>query len=145
MPTLYSVLTTGANATDASIYGTDTNAYVLDKDEIVDIILNNDDSGKHPFHLHGHNFQVISRSADSAGHFNASNTTMTKFPTVPMRRDTLMVYPEGNFVIRFKADNPGYVAHRPMHHILANSHRKCLALPLSHRVAHVYRTRCHHD
>lgn len=107
VPTLYSVLTTGANATDASIYGTDTNAYILDKDEIVDIILNNDDSGKHPFHLHGHNFQVISRSADSAGHFNASNTTMTQFPAVPMRRDTLMVYPEGNFVIRFKADNPG--------------------------------------
>lgn len=47
VPTLYSVLTTGANATEPAIYGTDTNAFVLDKDEIVEIILNNDDTGRY--------------------------------------------------------------------------------------------------
>ncbi|KAL1302666.1 hypothetical protein AAFC00_003031 [Neodothiora populina] len=104
VPTLYSVLTTGSNATDAAIYGTDTNAFVLDKDEIVEIVLNNDDPGKHPFHLHGHNFQVITRSEDDAGHYDINNHSA--FPAVPMRRDTLMVRPNGNFVVRFKADNP---------------------------------------
>lgn len=48
VPTLYTVMSTGANATDAAIYGTDTQAFVLEKDDIIEIILNNDDTGKHP-------------------------------------------------------------------------------------------------
>lgn len=104
VPILYSALTTGSAATDAAIYGTDTNAFVLNKGDIVDIVLNNDDTGKHPFHLHGHSFQVIWRSGDYEGHFNPDNVT---FSSVPVRRDTLIAKPMGNFVIRFKADNPG--------------------------------------
>ncbi|QRD84389.1 Cupredoxin [Aspergillus flavus] len=104
VPILYSTLTTGSAATDAAIYGTDTNAFVLNKGDIVDIVLNNDDTGKHPFHLHGHNFQVIWRSGDYEGHFNPDNVT---FSSVPVRRDTLIAKPMGNFVVRFKADNPG--------------------------------------
>jgi iron transport multicopper oxidase len=46
VPTLYSALTTGANASDVTVYGDYTNAHVLQKDEIVDIVLNNDDTGK---------------------------------------------------------------------------------------------------
>lgn len=57
------------------------------------------------FHLHGHNFQAIVRSVDNAGHYDANNHSA--FPAVPMRRDTFMTRPLGNFVIRFKADNPG--------------------------------------
>jgi len=105
VPTLYSVLTTGANASNAAIYGDYTNAFVLEKDQIIEIVLNNDDTGKHPFHLHGHNFQALVRSEDNQGHWNPSNES--SFPAVPMRRDTLMVRPLSNFVIRFKADNPG--------------------------------------
>ncbi|KAK5110436.1 hypothetical protein LTR62_005787 [Meristemomyces frigidus] len=105
VPTLYSALTTGANASDVTVYGDYTNAYVLEKDQIVEIILNNDDGGKHPFHLHGHNFQAVYRGPDNDGHYNPAN--MTDFPAIPMRRDTLMVRPSANFVIRFKADNPG--------------------------------------
>ena len=105
VPSLYTAMTTGPNATDVAIYGTDTNAFVLEKDEIVEIIMNNDDGGKHPFHLHGHNFQVIYRSEDDAGHYDEDNHTA--FPQVPMRRDTIMVRPNGNFVLRFKADNAG--------------------------------------
>ena len=111
VPSLYTALTTGSNATDVAIYGTDTNAFVLDKDEIVEIVMNNDDGGKHPFHLHGHNFQVVVRSDDDAGHYDPNNHTA--FPAKPMRRDTLMVRPNGNFVIRFKADNPGMIYHPP--------------------------------
>jgi iron transport multicopper oxidase len=90
------------------VYGDYTNAYVLNKGDIVEIVMNNDDPGKHPFHLHGHNFQAVYRAADNEGHYNATNDTA--FPAVPMRRDTLMVRPQGNFVIRFKADNPGQCA-----------------------------------
>lgn len=105
VPTLYSALTTGADAANVAVYGSNTNAFLLKKDEIVEIILNNDDGGKHPFHLHGHNFQAVVRSDDDWGHYDSNNHTA--FPSMPIRRDTLMVRPTSNFVIRFKADNPG--------------------------------------
>jgi len=99
-------MSTGDSATSVGVYGTDTNAYVLRRGDVVDIVVNNDDTGKHPFHLHGHVFQVLARSADDEGHWNASQA-LEGFSKVPMRRDTLMVRPQGNFVIRFVADNPG--------------------------------------
>ncbi|MCJ1277137.1 hypothetical protein MMC21_004947 [Puttea exsequens] len=102
VPTLYSALSTGESAMKPEIYATNTNAFVLDKGQVVDIIVNNDDTGKHPFHLHGHNFQAIVRSADDAGPYVANET----FPTIPMRRDTFMLRPMGNIVLRFRADNP---------------------------------------
>lgn len=105
VPTLYSVLTTGNAAMDPVIYGTDTNPFVLKKGDTVDIVLNNHDSGKHPFHLHGHNFQVLTRPAENSGNYNATNHPA--FPAVPLRRDTLIVRPHSNFVVRFNADNPG--------------------------------------
>jgi hypothetical protein len=107
VPTLYTALSAGGNASEATVYGTYTNPFVLKYGDIVDIVLNNDDSGKHPFHLHGHTFQVIYRSDDDEGHWNGS--TGVTFPSVPMRRDTLLVHPGGNFVVRFRADNPGKV------------------------------------
>ncbi|GFF43313.1 iron transport multicopper oxidase FET3 [Aspergillus udagawae] len=105
VPTLYSALTTGSAATDPAVYGYNTHPIVLKKGDIVDLVLNNDDAGKHPFHLHGHTFQVIARSEENAGHYDPSNHTT--FPSVPMRRDTIVVHPQGNFVLRFQADNPG--------------------------------------
>lgn len=105
MPSLYSVLTTGDAATNPAIYGRNSNAYVLEKGQVVEIVLNNGDTGKHPFHLHGHNFQVVWRSEEDAGSYDPNNHTA--FPSVPMRRDTFMVRPQGNFVVRFVADNPG--------------------------------------
>jgi hypothetical protein len=43
---LYTVLSTGPNATDPVIYGSNTNAFVLAQNEVVEIVLNNDDPGK---------------------------------------------------------------------------------------------------
>lgn len=103
VPTLYTVLSSGDNATNPVIYGSNTNSFVLDKDEVVEIILNNNDPGKHPFHLHGHAFQAVVRSEEEAGNYVANET----FPATPMRRDTILVRPNGNIVLRFKADNPG--------------------------------------
>ncbi|KAL1643374.1 hypothetical protein SLS61_009296 [Didymella pomorum] len=107
VPTLYTTLSTGANATNPAIYGTNTNSFVLAQNEVIEIILNNDDPGKHPFHLHGHAFQVVARSEDEAGFFNATNSTQTDFTPVPMRRDTVLVRPNGYIVLRFQSDNPG--------------------------------------
>ncbi|KAF1844187.1 multicopper oxidase [Cucurbitaria berberidis CBS 394.84] len=106
VPTLYSVLSTGSNATNPAIYGSNTNSFVLGHNEVVEIILNNDDAGKHPFHLHGHAFQVVTRSDEAAGFFDPANTT-TPLPATPMRRDTILVRPNGYIVLRFRSDNPG--------------------------------------
>lgn len=105
VPTLYSVLTSGPMATNPSIYGRDTNSFVLGHNEVIELVLNNNDPGKHPFHLHGHTFQTVVRSDNDAGYYDPSNHTA--FPQVPMRRDTLVVRPNGHFVIRFRSDNPG--------------------------------------
>ena len=103
VPTLYSILSSGSAATNVSIYGSSTNSFILNKNEVVEIVLNNNDAGKHPFHLHGHEFQVASRSEDDAGPY-MNNATMSQ---TPMRRDTILVRPNGNVVLRFRADNPG--------------------------------------
>ncbi|KKK22725.1 hypothetical protein P175DRAFT_0504307 [Aspergillus ochraceoroseus IBT 24754] len=116
VPTLYTVLSSGDLATNATVYGTFTHPMVLDHNDVVEIVLNNQDTGSHPFHLHGHNFQVISREPGYGAHFydyvdtdplpyDPSNHSA--FPTYPARRDTLVLPPQGHFVIRFVADNPG--------------------------------------
>ncbi|KAF2726361.1 multicopper oxidase [Polychaeton citri CBS 116435] len=105
VPTLYTALTSQDQATNVAVYGSDTNAFVLEKGEVVEIVLNNDDAGKHPFHLHGHAFQAVVRSDENAGFYDSNNHSA--FPTSPMRRDTFMVKPQSNIVIRFRADNPG--------------------------------------
>ena len=102
VPTLYTVLSAGDAADDVAIYGSNTNAFILEKDEVVEIVLNSADTGKHPFHLHGHNFQVAARSAVDAGAY-AGNVSLSQ---IPMRRDTFMVNPGGYVVLRFKANNP---------------------------------------
>jgi len=105
VPTLFTALTTGSNASNPAIYGSNTNTMVLEKDQVVEIVLNNNDPGKHPFHLHGHAFQVVSRSDDEAGPYDPANHT--DFAKTPMRRDTILVRPDGHIILRFKADNPG--------------------------------------
>ncbi|KAG5418637.1 FET3 [Candida metapsilosis] len=112
VPLLYTVLSSGELSTNPQIYGSNTNTFVLQGNETVELILNNHDPGKHAFHLHGHNFQVISRSpgTDDEDHpveFNPHNDSMIDYPEYPMIRDTVEVNSNGYFVLRFKADNPG--------------------------------------
>ncbi|AQZ16470.1 FET3 (YMR058W) [Zygosaccharomyces parabailii] len=110
VPALMTALSAGKYATNSYVYGTNTHTIILKANETVELVLNNQDTGTHPFHLHGHVFQTIVRApavddSDSPVAYNASNHTT--FPKYPMRRDTLYVRPQSNFVIRFKADNPG--------------------------------------
>lgn len=112
VPTLMTVLSSGDDALNPFIYGTNTNTFVLKKGEIVDLVVNNLDTGKHPFHLHGHVFQLIYRDRgydDAIGEtphpFDDSNHSA--YPEVPVMRDTVYLNPQSSIVLRFKADNPG--------------------------------------
>ncbi|KAA8642428.1 hypothetical protein EYZ11_005607 [Aspergillus tanneri] len=119
VPTLYSVLSSGDLATNPEVYGEFTHPMILSHNQVVEIVLNNGDTGSHPFHLHGHNFQLLTRypawgagkefysyaEADAPITYNSSNHSA--FPTYPARRDTFVVPPQGYFVVRFVADNPG--------------------------------------
>lgn len=108
VPTLYTAMTTGVYATNAAVYGEYSHPFILTQNQVIEIVINNDDTGKHPFHLHGHVFQAVYRSASNAGFYDPTNTTVTSaFKTTPMRRDTFTVEPQGFFVVRFRADNPG--------------------------------------
>ncbi|XHG04318.1 hypothetical protein AWENTII_007594 [Aspergillus wentii] len=116
VPTLYTVMSSGSLATNPTVYGEYTHPVVLEENQVVEIVLNNGDTGSHPFHLHGHNFQLVDRFPSYGPHFydyadgdpvvyNASNHS--SFPTYPARRDTFVLPPQGYFVIRFRANNPG--------------------------------------
>ncbi|KAF8860882.1 FET Ferroxidase [Acephala macrosclerotiorum] len=109
VPTLYTALSAPADlVNNPLIYGVNSNPFVLPKDAIVEITLINTDGGPHPFHLHSHKFQVISRG--DAGPDNGPPLMPSKhdrIPDAPMRRDTVLVYPMSYIVLRFQADNPG--------------------------------------
>jgi iron transport multicopper oxidase len=101
-------MTSGELAVNSQVYGDYTHSFVLGKDEVIQIIINNNDPGKHPFHLHGHAFQAVWRSDEDAGNFNDTTpVAASDLPAIPMRRDTFAVHPNGNIVLRFKANNPG--------------------------------------
>ncbi|CAK7567997.1 MAG: hypothetical protein SEPTF4163_005975 [Sporothrix epigloea] len=108
VPSLYTTLSVGGTkASNPIVYGSHTNTHIFKHHDVIELILNNGDDGRHPFHLHGHNFQVVHRSGENDGAFSPDDYQATDFPRVPMRRDTLFVEGNGNFVIRFRADNPG--------------------------------------
>ena len=78
--------------------------------DVVDLLITNYDGGAHPFHLHGHKFQVIARSTwgpDDGPPTPIPSDYQSHAPDSPMRRDTVLIYGNGYAVIRFKVDNPG--------------------------------------
>jgi iron transport multicopper oxidase len=103
VPTLFTAFTTGLENTNPLIYGA-VNPFVAERNDIVQIVVNNLDAAIHPFHLHGHQFQVCERPSSGKGTFNGHTR---EFPATPMRRDTIAVNPNSYVVIRFQAENPG--------------------------------------
>ncbi|KAG0147254.1 hypothetical protein CROQUDRAFT_43212 [Cronartium quercuum f. sp. fusiforme G11] len=83
------------------IYGPQTNAHILQYMEVIDLLVTNLDSGGHPFHLHGHKFQVIDRRQGAMSSMRSSSTV-----TNPMRRDTIHIGAQETVRLRFQADNP---------------------------------------
>ena len=102
-PSLYTALTIGDNYSSNPIVYGDVNPYVLKYGQVIEIVVNDYHENLHPFHLHGHAFQVISRTAPNGGYFDGS---YGNYSNTPIRRDTLMVQNGGHMVIRFRADNP---------------------------------------
>ncbi|KAI8360717.1 multicopper oxidase-domain-containing protein [Choanephora cucurbitarum] len=101
VPTLHTLLTMGDLAKNTKVYGPQSQAYVFQLNQVIEIVLNNLDDGMHPFHLHGHVFQVIARGE---GIYYVNQTIHSSYPTV---RDTITVPANGYLILRFKADNPG--------------------------------------
>ncbi|GMM36749.1 ferroxidase [Saccharomycopsis crataegensis] len=108
VPTLATVLSAPKDQIfNKEIYGSNTHSFVLQKDEIVEIVVNNHDDGKHPFHLHGHIFQVIQKSPEFEDPTDYDENDHESFPDYPLLRDTVQVAGNGYMVLRFKANNPG--------------------------------------
>ncbi|GMF07538.1 unnamed protein product [Ambrosiozyma monospora] len=108
VPTLLSVLSAPKDlVSNQAIYGSNTNTYVLQSGDTIEIVINNEDDNKHPFHLHGHQFQIIARSDayDDPHHYNPDKAD--EIPEIPSMRDTVIVEGNGYVVLRFVADNPG--------------------------------------
>jgi iron transport multicopper oxidase len=85
------------------IYGVNSNSFAVKSGDVVEVVINNHTPGGHPWHLHGHQFQVVARgAANSQGTYNPSTAD-----PLPMKRDVAGVVAGGYVVFRFKADNPG--------------------------------------
>ncbi|KAH7105424.1 Fet3 protein [Auriculariales sp. MPI-PUGE-AT-0066] len=105
VPAVLSALSLGSNATIAEAYG--PNSFVVNHMDIVDIVLKNGDAGKHPFHLHGHKFQIIHRAEDYTSDDPALNPPLVEGQQNPIRRDTVQVPSGHSATMRLVADNPG--------------------------------------
>lgn len=102
VPTLYTVATTGEDNTNPVVYG-GVNPVIVESGAIVELVVNNLDVSVHPFHLHGHQFQVIERAPSGAGKWPGT----TEVPEFPASKDTLSIQGSSYAVIRYQADNPG--------------------------------------
>jgi iron transport multicopper oxidase len=116
-------MSVGSAATNPVVYGVNANAFVLNSGQLIEIVINNYDTGGHPIHLHGHAVQLVARAAGnytppkdnhgSWGHPKGPANALgydgntAKMPRIPMRRDTWIVAAGGYTVLRFIADNPG--------------------------------------
>jgi iron transport multicopper oxidase len=105
VPSLYTALTVPKQyKMDPRVYGVNSNAVAVNYGDVVEIVLNNQSPFAHPWHMHGHQFQVVARSEADA--VNPVYDPSKADPT-PMKRDVAGVHPGGFVVFRFKADNPG--------------------------------------
>ncbi|CDH49287.1 fet3 protein [Lichtheimia corymbifera JMRC:FSU:9682] len=104
VPTINTLFSEGEYAFSAEVYGPQTRAIVLDHLDMVELVLNNLDAGAHPFHLHGHVFQIVARGD---GVFDGNRSNVDWVLDNPPQRDTVQVEAESYAIIRFRADNPG--------------------------------------
>ncbi|KAI0134094.1 Cupredoxin [Xylariales sp. AK1849] len=102
-PTLYSAATLGEAASDPASYG-DVNPFVVEYGDVVELVVNNLDVAIHPFHLHGHQFQVVDRPHSGAGRWSGGDGGINQ---TPPKRDVVAVNGNSFAVLRFVADNPG--------------------------------------
>ncbi|KIM88113.1 Ferroxidase [Piloderma croceum F 1598] len=105
VPAEFSALSLGSNATVQEAYT--PLSFVLDHLDVVDLVIKNGDSGSHPFHLHGHAFMIVGRSANYSSDNPKLNPPVVEGQPNPMRRDTIFIESGSSATLRFVADNPG--------------------------------------
>ncbi|KAH7915028.1 Fet3 ferroxidase, partial [Hygrophoropsis aurantiaca] len=105
VPAVLSELTLGSNASIAGAYG--PTSFVLNHLDVIDIVVKNGDDSQHPFHLHGHEFQIVHRAENYTSTDPTLNPPLIEGQENPMRRDTVVVPAGGSATLRFVADNPG--------------------------------------
>jgi len=57
-PSLMTMLSMGNDSLDPKAYGPQTAQHLLDRGDVMDLMIINFDANAHPFHLHGSTFQV---------------------------------------------------------------------------------------
>ncbi|KAJ5104624.1 hypothetical protein NUU61_001971 [Penicillium alfredii] len=98
VPTIYTANTIRPDlVSNPKVYG-HVNPIVVKYGQVVEIVINNHHPNLHPWHLHGHHFQVLQRSAVDGGYFSGYYKNVS---STPVRRDTIMVQNNGHVVIRF--------------------------------------------
>ncbi|KAJ7165684.1 laccase 17 [Mycena crocata] len=92
LPTLLTIINGG---TTASAFNTSEHTFILVQNEVVELRIHGSQHGiTHPFHLHGHAFDIVQSASGPVNYVN------------PPRRDVIAVE-KGGVIIRFRADNPG--------------------------------------
>ncbi|KAL4068587.1 Ferroxidase [Scleroderma yunnanense] len=105
VPAVLSELSLGQNATIQEAYG--PYSYMLDHLDVVDLLVKNTDKNHHPFHLHGHKFQIVNRAEQFDSNDPTLNPPLVEGQANPMRRDTVVIPGGGSVTLRVVADNPG--------------------------------------
>lgn len=100
---MYSAATLGEANSDPIVYG-EVQPFIVKYGDIVEIVVNNLDGAIHPFHLHGHQFQVLDRPHSGAGKWSGGDGGANP---VPPKRDVVTVNANSFAVLRFVANNPG--------------------------------------
>ncbi|KAJ6616429.1 Fet3 protein [Mycena sp. CBHHK59/15] len=105
VPAVLSALTLGSNATVADAYG--PQSFVLDHMEVVDIVVQNGDAGKHPLCPHPRAEGAARRPRDGL-HVDdpALNPPIAEGQANPLRRDTVQIESGASATLRVVADNP---------------------------------------
>ncbi|KAG0147247.1 hypothetical protein CROQUDRAFT_61959 [Cronartium quercuum f. sp. fusiforme G11] len=91
--------------TNPSIYGPQSNVYLVENLDVVELKVLNWDAGNHPFHLHGHKFQIVGKRMDMSN--PNEDHAIDENQANPMRRDTIQIPGGGSVTLRFVADSPG--------------------------------------
>ncbi|QRV98312.1 Multicopper oxidase [Ceratobasidium sp. AG-Ba] len=93
LPTLLKILSN--NATTNNDFARSENTIVLPHNKVIELILHGSSNGfEHPWHLHGHAFDVVQTDGGPVNYVN------------PPRKDVIAVG-GGTVRIQFKSDNPG--------------------------------------
>jgi iron transport multicopper oxidase len=80
----------------------------LNKGDIIDLVINNQNPVTHPMHLHGHHSWIIGVGLTNDGYSNGTVLANSIYNTTnPMFRDTISVNALSYLIFRFQADNPG--------------------------------------